>query len=460
MLIRIVNGLGVTALLAALACLLSARTEPEIASASSQLGERWYRLTLDDRHVGYLHTLAARDLLGRWRFASDLRFLLTPGKAVSIRESLTFDGAPPHALTRARRATDRAGERRDTVIRRHGDGYRTGRGSDGSSRPVDLDFTLADHLSFEVGLEHRQPRAGATIAAFALDLDRSRVVSRQFRVTAHDAPGYRLEHAAASGGTRIQLDEDMQPVAMSLAGLFELEQAPKHAAVAKRAPLQSASYRIPADRPLPAHTRISALALEVRGASAAEVWPSLVKNGLLHRSAGAVSTQAAHGDELQDTATFPASHPRVRALAREAVAGVDDAAGRVAALTEFVNGYIRYRENERARDVLALLDDPAGNCTEYANLLTTLGRSLDIPTRTVFGLAYADQGGPAFRFHAWNELRVDGEWQVVDPTWNQLRVDATHLPLPGDATQALRLLTGDLDLSFAVRDVEYFEGDG
>jgi transglutaminase-like putative cysteine protease len=181
---------------------------------------------------------------------------------------------------------------------------------------------------------------------------------------------------------------------------------------------------------------------------------------VLRQSANAVSRPTLAGDELVETADHPITDPRIRAMAREAVAGATDGRAQVAALTAFVHGYLRYQDDSVRRSVLGLLDDPTGSCTAYADLLTTLARSLDIPTRTVFGLAYADERPPAFRFHAWNEMWVDGEWLVVDPTWNLLRVDATHIPMPGNVARSLQLLTGGLDLTFVVRDVRYAPTEG
>jgi hypothetical protein len=80
-----------------------------------------------------------------------------------------------------------------------------------------------------------------------------------------------------------------------------------------------------------------------------------------------------------------------------------------------------------------------------------------LPSRTVFGLAYADSGAPAFAYHAWNELFVDGRWRAMDPTWGQDRVDATHIPLPVEEDAALGLLTGTLELAFSVLEVEHFK---
>ena len=72
------------------------------------------------------------------------------------------------------------------------------------------------------------------------------------------------------------------------------------------------------------------------------------------------------------------------------------------------------------------------------------------------GLAYADGAEPALAFHAWNEVAVDGVWQAVDPTWNQLRVDATHIPLPANQAALLRMMQGWNRIRFTVDDVRYF----
>src|SRR5690606_22187588 len=221
------------------------------------------------------------------------------------------------------------------------------------------------------------------------------------------------------------------PVTMSLAGLFELELASRAEALGRTATVAARGRPVPVDRPLRHHTEIRALALDVEGpVPAAQLWPQLTVGGALYSTAGSVGTPRLLGDELMETADHPVSDPRIRALAQQAVAGVGDPDARLGALTRFVHGYLRYTDDGVRRDVLTLLDEPLGDCNEYAELLTTLARALEIPSRTVFGLAYAADEAPAFRFHAWNELLVNGEWRAVDATWNQLRIDATHIPLP------------------------------
>jgi transglutaminase-like putative cysteine protease len=317
-------------------------------------------------------------------------------------------------------------------------------------------FSLQDYLGFETWLRESQPAAGASITSRALDFDRRQVVARRFTVKGRNTTGYQITNPAPLDATFIQLDDRLRPVAMTLSGLFQLEYTSKDQALAPRTALQAASYYVPTDRRLHNHTQIKTLSLEVTGAAASDLWPTLSTGNILHRQAGAVSVPRLLGDELRDTAEHPASDPRIHALARRAAGDADSLDGQVDALTEFVHNYLRYEEDGGRRHVLELLEQPRGDCNEHADLLTTLARSLGIPSRTVFGLAYAEDGRPAFRFHAWNEVLVGDTWRAVDPTWNQRVADATHIPMPGNVAYALELLTGGLDLSFTIRDVEYF----
>ncbi len=472
MLIRTVHGVAVIVLLAALAWWQAAHTDPTLASAAALRGERWYRLMLGNRHVGYLHTLTRRDPRGRWRFDSDLRFALSEGNPVRIDERLLFDGSPPYDLLRGRQQRDDSDVPEDTRLERRGSGYAV-HGTDTESageaaRMLDLRFTLRDYLGFETWLRRTDPPPGATVGVRALDFAARRTRLRQVRVLERNGTGYRLENAAPGDSTRIQLDHQLRPVAMTLAGTFELQQVSKSEALAPRTALQAASYFVPTDRPLPDPARVRSLELEVVGGiTADELWPTLADGNLLHRTAGAVSIPRREGNELAETADYPTANRRIRRLAQQAVAGLSDPWQQAAALTRFVHGYLHYVDDGVRHHVLTLLDEPAGDCSEYADLLTTLARSVGIPARTVFGLVYSDATdasasnarAPAFRFHAWNELEADGTWHAVDPTWDQLEVDATHIPMPEDTARALELLTGGLSIRFRIRDVQYFTSD-
>lgn len=69
----------------------------------------------------------------------------------------------------------------------------------------------------------------------------------------------------------------------------------------------------------------------------------------------------------------------------------------------------------------------SGNCQTHARLYTALARAAGIPTRFVSGLVFMQ--GKGFLYHSWAESFIDGKWLSVDPTYNQLPADPTHLKL-------------------------------
>lgn len=69
----------------------------------------------------------------------------------------------------------------------------------------------------------------------------------------------------------------------------------------------------------------------------------------------------------------------------------------------------------------------SGNCQTHARLYTALARASGIPTRFVSGLVHLE--GRGFLYHSWAESYIDGRWVPVDPTYNQLPADPTHLKL-------------------------------
>ena len=465
MLLRLFIASGVCALLGALIYLLGALSPPAVHSAQNLLGQRWYELELKDRRIGYLHTRATRDRAGRWLFTSELRFAVNPGEPVTMIDQLIFDPTPPYALRVAVHQNKRRAQEDSVTIARSAKGYTASVRSVGEarSRPgkeLSWTYDLADYLAFETWLREDGPRIGAVKTVPTLDFTRMDVVAKKYRITDLNQTGYQVENPAPFDYTSIQLDGDYVPVTLQMSGLFTLKRSSRTRALGPRTALHEASFYVPADRPLTDHTRIERMVLGVHGTSdARELWSNLVRDEgdwTLTLHANPLSAADRSRTHLEETAGFPIASHRIGQLARAAVGDSVDDAARVAALNSYVHGYLTYQPGAPARSVLSLLDQPVGDCTEFADLFTTLARSLEIPARTVFGLAYDDGERPAFAFHAWNEVSVDGEWRSVDPTWNQLRVDATHIPLPENQTAALQLLTGAVDVSFSVREVDYF----
>lgn len=64
-----------------------------------------------------------------------------------------------------------------------------------------------------------------------------------------------------------------------------------------------------------------------------------------------------------------------------------------------------------------ILKTGRGDCTEYAVLFSALARSAGYPTRIAIGLVIAESEGEVQAFgHAWVEVRLDGIWELMDPT--------------------------------------------
>ena len=91
-------------------------------------------------------------------------------------------------------------------------------------------------------------------------------------------------------------------------------------------------------------------------------------------------------------------------------------------------------------NALEVLQSERGDCTEHSVLFVALARALKIPARVAVGVGYWPMG-EGFGWHAWAEVQVEGTWFTVDPTWNQVNADATHIKFAdGDAMQQARIV--------------------
>ena len=444
-------------------------TSPAEQRASALSGERWYRLMLGDQQIGYWYTRTHRDYSGRWLFDSEQRFALARDEPVTLRTSRIFAREHPQSLVSAEYLQERRNGVERTLIERTGSTYQAtiqhAGGSSPSIEQLDWTYTLDDYLSFEVWLGAANPPPGSARPIASIDFDRLAVVSRVFDVVARDSTGYRISGGSPLADTSIQLDARFAPVSMSVAGLFDLLETDRETALAPRSTLQYASYFVPTDRRLPDHMRTSRLVLGIEGSpNPSRLWPAARQQDGAWQMELAANALGGKSAREQTTAyALPVNDHRIVALVQSILSGseVQDSSNsealRAQALLKYVHDYLRYAPGTATRPVLDLLDDPVGDCTEFADLLTTLARAAGLESHTVFGLAYSDAAQPAFAFHAWNEIRIDGKWQALDPTWNQYQVDATHIPLPVNQGAALQLLTGALDLRFTIEDVEYFD---
>lgn len=107
----------------------------------------------------------------------------------------------------------------------------------------------------------------------------------------------------------------------------------------------------------------------------------------------------------------------IRALAKRLTAGIKSDRGKAKAIYDFVAHNItydvqKYRNDEFALDDSALktLELRKGVCQDYSFLTIALLRSIGMEARFVEGIADGIR-------HAWVEVKVDGRWLTMDPTW-------------------------------------------
>ena len=411
---------------------LGGAPDPAERVARKLQAERWYSVSLHDTDIGHYHALGHMSRSG-YRFDSELVFRLGMGPETHIVETHVFEAQAPYPLVSAEHAYVSGDNSMEVHIARRPGGLSAS--ANGQTTDLGWDYTLEHYLAVGMWLDH-EPRVGAVLDSQSIDFDRLSLKQESWRVIGRDDTGYRLQNRLTS---MIETDANGVPVRLDLADLFDmtLEDASWKARTWRRTAPDVRTYDVAIDAPLDASRELAGLLLRVRSDEKIEMasWPMLRRDaaGDLLLESRRDTRRSAEPGELAAlsaaTSTHPAADPAIRRLARRAAAGLTDPNSQVEALVRFVHGYIDYAEEDSPRTVPNILRDRRGDCTEYANLLTTMARALGFAARTVTGLAY-DAGAESFALHNWSEVAVDGRWLAVDPTWDQVPADASHLRLP------------------------------
>ncbi len=111
------------------------------------------------------------------------------------------------------------------------------------------------------------------------------------------------------------------------------------------------------------------------------------------------------------------------AKAQEIVGSERDALKAVIRIKEWVYRTIEKKPTLSIPSALDVLRVKVGDCNEHSTLFVALCRAVGIPSKLCAGIVY-NQG--SFYYHAWADVFV-GRWVSVDPTMDQLPVDATHI---------------------------------
>ncbi|MEM1024534.1 MAG: transglutaminase domain-containing protein [Myxococcota bacterium] len=159
--------------------------------------------------------------------------------------------------------------------------------------------------------------------------------------------------------------------------------------------------------------------------------------------------QATPYEDLQD--------PELKAAAKEAIKGETEVIRAAAKLVDLVYLHITEKSLSRAfTSATEAWQSQVGDCTEHAVLFSALAKIVGIPTRLVTGLVYVGGARNQFGYHEWAEVWTGSGWHPVDPTFNQLSADPTHIKFAVGQSDPTSLreagvvaasLIGDLELA-------------
>ena len=77
---------------------------------------------------------------------------------------------------------------------------------------------------------------------------------------------------------------------------------------------------------------------------------------------------------------------------------------------------LKYIKNDYVPDLDEIVKANMGICYDYAALFSGMTRSIGIPTKLVMGYKYDMES-----YHAWNEVYLDGEWIIIDTTYDSCK---------------------------------------
>jgi transglutaminase-like putative cysteine protease len=109
--------------------------------------------------------------------------------------------------------------------------------------------------------------------------------------------------------------------------------------------------------------------------------------------------------------------------AQEIIGSERDALEAATRIKEWVYRTVEKKPTLSIPSALDVLKVKVGDCNEHATLFVALCRAVGIPSKLSAGIVYT-QG--SFYYHAWADVFV-GSWVSIDPTMDQLPVDATHI---------------------------------
>jgi hypothetical protein len=152
----------------------------------------------------------------------------------------------------------------------------------------------------------------------------------------------------------------------------------------------------------------------------------IFKTGSLVQVSSEADVQKPTEAQLMPADKIESDAPEIKAQAKLLAVGIKSQEGLAKVLASWTADWLNDTIDDGGSAV-ASFKSKSGNCQTHARLYTALARAAGIPTRFVSGLVYLE--GKGFLYHSWAESFIGNRWVSVDPTYNQLPADPTHLKL-------------------------------
>lgn len=136
-------------------------------------------------------------------------------------------------------------------------------------------------------------------------------------------------------------------------------------------------------------------------------------------------------------AEVESDNPEIVALSHQITDGKNSDRERAQALHDWVASNIRYDAaayfqntyQDIPNDAVGVLHRRLAVCAGYSNLFAALSRAAGFSTKVILGAIIWPITGQTWentgdkQSHAWNEILIDGQWHIMDTTWDSGSMD-------------------------------------
>lgn len=438
----------------------------------------WYGLYLNGKKMGYCRT--ARDRVDgnvRDSFTLVMKLVSFGQKAeLTLNQSMVFEAKAPYRLLHGDFHQHDGKAPVKIRLKRKGEGFEITHEAGGEIKQKehgDIDYSFIDATVTERWIR-TGPKVGDKIASKDFNMQDLKIEPQSSTVKSVKSSlvaGVQVKyHEVETSSRQVSMLARYDDLGRMLSGKFfvfdirrETEEQAKNTEFSQDLFVLG---MVKVDRPLGSTRNVRQLVVEVAGLESVifEDGPRQSFAPGKAKGAGTLRVGKKHGKEakvtakeieehLEETLAYPLSHPKIKALAAQAVGDAATPEDKVKRIVEFVNDFVQPNLSATLPNVHDLMKHKKGDCKSYALLTTVLARAAGVPAREVSGLLYIGDDNQSFGGHAWNEVVLNGVWVPIDASMRETEVNATHVSFGTQDRAAKGLLESLGKLSFKLVEV-------